>query len=54
MIKQELWGYLLTHFAINALICAAATEAGIDPDRVKPTRTIRAVRRRVADPAFSP
>ncbi len=54
MIKQELWGYLLTHFAISALICAAATEAGIDPDRVKPTRTIRAVRRRVADPAFSP
>jgi hypothetical protein len=53
MIKQELRGHLLTHFAISALICAA-TEAGIDPDRAKPTRTIRAVRRRVADPALSP
>ena len=54
MIEQEIWGYLLTHYAISALICTAATSAGIDPDRVKFKRTIRAVRRRVADPAFSP
>jgi ABC-type glycerol-3-phosphate transport system permease component len=25
MVKQEIWGYLLTHYAISALICAAAT-----------------------------
>jgi len=54
MIEQEIWGYLLTHYAISALICTAATAAGIDPDRVKFKRTARAVRRRVADPAFSP
>jgi hypothetical protein len=54
MIEQEIWGYLLTHYAISALICTAATAAGIDPDRVKYKRAIRAVRRRVADPAFSP
>jgi hypothetical protein len=54
MIEQEIWGYLLTHHAISALVCTAATAAGIDPDRVKFKRTIRAVRRRVADPAFSP
>jgi hypothetical protein len=54
MIEQELRGYLLTHYAISALACTAATAAGIDPDRVKPKRTIRAVRRRVADPAFPP
>jgi len=54
MVKQELWGYLLTHYAISALICTAATAAGIDPDRVKFKRTVRIVRRRVADPAFSP
>ena len=54
MIEQELWGYLLTSYAISALICTAATAAGIDPDRVRPKRTIRAVRRRVADPAFPP
>jgi hypothetical protein len=54
MIEQELWGYLLSHYAISGLACTAATAAGIDPDRVRPKRTIRAVRRRVADPAFPP
>jgi hypothetical protein len=54
MVKQELWGYLLTHYAISALICTAATSAGIDPDRVRFKRAVRVIRRRVADPAFSP
>ena len=54
MVEQEIWGYLLTHYALSALTCAAATSAGIDPDRVKFKRTVRIVRRRVADPAFSP
>jgi hypothetical protein len=54
-VRQEIYGYLLTHYAISALICRAATEAGIDPDRVKYLRTVRVVRRRVSDPAaFSP
>jgi Insertion element 4 transposase N-terminal/Transposase DDE domain len=53
MVKQEIWGYLLTHYAISALICSAATAAGIDPDRVKFTRTLRIVRR-AAGPAFPP
>jgi transposase IS4-like protein/DDE family transposase len=55
MVRQEIYGYLLTHYALSALICKAATEADIDPDRVKFTRTVRIVRRRIADPAaFSP
>ena len=54
MVRQELWGYLLTHYAISALICTAATAAGIDPDRVKFKRAVRVVRRRVSDPAFPP
>ena len=54
MVKQELRGYLLTRYAVSALICTAATSAGIDPDRVKFKRTVRVIRRRVADPAFSP
>jgi hypothetical protein len=36
------------------LICRAATEAGIDPDRVKFERTVRIARRRAADPAAFP
>jgi Insertion element 4 transposase N-terminal len=54
MVRQEICGYLLTHYAISALICKAATEAGIDPDRVKFRRTARIIRRRAADPAFPP
>jgi hypothetical protein len=54
MVRQEIYGYLLTHYAISALICQAATEADIDPDRVKFKRTVRIVRRRAADPAFPP
>ena len=54
MVRQEIYGYLLTHYAISALICQAATAAGLDPDRVKFRRTVRIIRRRAADPAFSP
>jgi len=54
MVRQEIYGYLLTHYAISALICHAATEADIDPDRVKFLRTVRIIRRRAADPAFPP
>jgi hypothetical protein len=53
MAEQEIWGYLLTHYAISALTCAAATAAGIDPDRVKFKRTVRLIRRAVG-PAFPP
>ncbi len=52
MVRQEIYGYLLTHYAISALICRAATEADIDPDRVKFLRTVRIIRRRAAGPAF--
>ncbi|MGH3411223.1 MAG: IS4 family transposase, partial [Streptosporangiaceae bacterium] len=54
MVRQEIWGYLLTHYAISALTCTAATAAGIDPDRVKFKRTVRIIRRRAASPAFPP
>ncbi|MGC2780976.1 MAG: IS4 family transposase [Bradyrhizobium sp.] len=54
LVRQEIYGYLLTHYAISALICTAATAAGIDPDLVKFKRTVRIIRRRVTDPAFSP
>src|SRR5208337_3497630 len=53
MARQEIYGYLLAHWAISGLICQAATEADIDPDRVKFTRTVRVVRRAIS-PAFPP
>ena len=54
MVRQEIYGYLLTHYAIAALISRAATEADTGPDRVKFLRTVRIIRRRAADPAFPP
>jgi hypothetical protein len=54
MARQEIYGYLLAHHAISALICRAATEADIDPDRVKFLRTVRIVRRLAGDPAAFP
>lgn len=54
MVRQEIYGYLLTHYAISALICTAATATGIDPGRVKFKRTVRIIRRRAMDPTFSP
>jgi hypothetical protein len=53
MARQEIWGYLLAHYGLCALACAAATAAGIDPDRVKYKRTLQMVRRAVG-PAFPP
>jgi Insertion element 4 transposase N-terminal/Transposase DDE domain len=54
MVRQEIYGYLLAHHAVSALICQAATEADIDPDRVKFTRTVRVARRAIAPAAFPP
>jgi hypothetical protein len=53
MVRQEIYGYLLAHHAISALICQAATEADIDPDRVSFIRTVRIARRAIG-PAFPP
>jgi hypothetical protein len=54
MVRQEIYGYLLAHHAISALICRAATEADIDPDRVKFLRTVRIIRRQGSSPAAFP
>jgi hypothetical protein len=54
-VEQEIYGFLLVHYAIRSLMHHAATGAGVDPDRVSFTRTLRLVRRQVtAQAAFSP
>jgi hypothetical protein len=54
MVRQEIYGYLLTHYAISALISRAATEADIDPDRVKFKQTVRIIRRHADSGAAFP
>lgn len=54
-VRQELYGYLLTHYAIRALMHEAALAADHDPDRLSFTRSLRVVRRTArAGPGFSP
>ncbi|MFI6888830.1 IS4 family transposase [Streptosporangium canum] len=54
LVRQEIWAYLLTHWALATLICTAATAAGVDPDRIKFLATLRIVRRSVTDRAAFP
>jgi hypothetical protein len=53
LAEQEIWGYLLTSWAISALICDAAAAAWTDPGRVSFTKAVRIVRRAIG-PAFPP
>jgi hypothetical protein len=45
LARQELWAYLAIYQAIRAIIVRAAAGAGIDPDRISFTATLRAARR---------
>ena len=54
-VEQEVWGFLLVHWAIRDLMHTAALDAEIDPDRVSFTRALRLARRTVTEQAaFSP
>jgi hypothetical protein len=55
LVRQELWGLLLAHYAIRALMTEAADTADLDPDRLSFIRSLNIVRRQVMNPAtFSP
>lgn len=45
LLKQEVYGLLLAHFALRGLMHEAALQAGRDPDRISFTHTVNVVRR---------
>ena len=45
LVKQEVYGLLLAHFALRGLMHEAAQRAGRDPDRISFTHTVNVVRR---------
>jgi len=53
-VEQEVWGFLLVHWAIRELMHTAALDAEIDPDRVSFTRALRLARRTVTEQAAFP
>lgn len=55
MVRQEVYGLFITHYAIRAFMSEAADTVDMDPDRLSFTRTLHIIRRRITDPAeFSP
>ena len=54
LVRQEIWAWLIVHYAMAALITRAAEAADIDPDRVSFTRTLRLIRRTATGTAAFP
>jgi len=55
LIHQEIWGLLIAHYAIRALMVEAAETRDLDPDNLSFLRTLNLVRRQVINQAgFSP
>ena len=50
LVKQEVWGLLMAHFAIRGLMHEAALTADEDPDKLSFTHAVRVIRRKL--PAF--
>jgi hypothetical protein len=45
LARQEIWAWLVVHYAISVLIARAAQAADKDPDRISYTRALRVIRR---------
>jgi len=54
LVRQELYGLLLAHFAIRALMHEAALKGGEDADRLSFLHAVRVVRRRLPTYHFIP
>jgi Insertion element 4 transposase N-terminal/Transposase DDE domain len=55
MVRQEVWGILLAHYAIRYLMHEAADTADVDPDRLSFLRSLQIIRRQITRQAdFSP
>ena len=54
LVKQELWGLLLAHFAIRQLMEQAAWRQSLDPDRLSFTHALRVIKRKMPQAAAVP
>jgi hypothetical protein len=54
LVHQEIWAWLLVHYALSALITQAAEAADLDPDRISFTRVLRIARRTATGTAGIP
>ena len=54
LVKQEMWGLLLAHFAIRQLMAQAAWPRGLDPDRLSFVHAMRVIKRKMPQAAAVP
>ncbi len=54
LVHQEIWAWLLAHYALSALITQAAEAADLDPDWISFTRVLRIARRTATGTAGIP
>ena len=54
LVRQEVWGLLLAHFAVRGLMHEAALKADEDPDRLSFLHAVRVVRRKLPQFAALP
>uniref|UniRef100_UPI002E2403BD transposase n=1 Tax=Streptomyces blattellae TaxID=2569855 RepID=UPI002E2403BD len=54
LVEQEIYGLLLTHYAVRSFMTRAADQAELDPDRLSFLRAVRITRRQVTDQAAFP
>lgn len=47
LVRQEVYGLLLAHFAVRGLMHEAALQARVDPDKLSFTHAVRVVRRKL-------
>jgi hypothetical protein len=54
LVQQELWGLLLTHFAVRQLMAQAAWRQALDPDRLSFVHAVRVIKRKLPQAAAIP
>src|SRR5215210_3541520 len=54
LVRQEVWGLLLAHFAVRGLMHEAALRADEDPDRLSFSHAVRVIRRKLPQFAALP
>lgn len=54
LVKQELWGLLLAHFAVRQLMAQAAWCQELDPDRLSFVHAVRVIKRKLPQAAAIP
>ena len=54
LVRQELWGLLMAHFAIRQLMAQVAWQHEVDPDRLSFTHALRVIKRKMPQAAAFP